>query len=229
MKAVIFAGGRGTRLRPLTNDRPKPMVEVGGKPIIEWQINWLKKHGVSRFLILGGYLINVISDYLGDGSRLGVSVECVDEGTPIGSAGALANARGLLKDDDEFFAVNGDTITNTNVARLAKQEYVATIALFPFRSPYGIVSVKDEVIEGFEEKPMIRDHWINGGLYHIRKDIFDYLPKKGDLAIDVFPKLASGRKLGGIKFPEVYVKMIDAMKDIEEANSDFASGILKRE
>ncbi len=225
MKAVIFAGGQGTRLRPITNQRPKPMVEVGGRPIAEWQINWLKHHGVKSFLFLGGYLFDVLEDYVGDGRRWGVHVEYVREEEPLGSGGALYNARDILKGEEEFFVLNGDIITDFDITLLRKPNYVATMALFPFRSPYGIVNVEGEKVLSFEEKPVLKDYWINSGVYYATKDIFEYLPRpKGDISFDTFPKLAAAGKLGGHRYLELYFRMIDSMKDLDEANKDVASG-----
>ena len=226
MKAVIVAGGKGTRLRPLTNDRPKPMVEVAGKPIVEWQIAWMKGCGIRSFLIIGSHMFKVLQEYVGDGSRWGVNVEYLNEGPPLGTGGALYAAKELLKNETDFFMVNGDTITNFDIRKAEREEYLATIVLFPFRSPYGIVHLEGDRIVKFDEKPLIEGYWVNGGIYYMKKEIFDYLPKKGDVSFDTFPKVAADGKLGSVK-ADTYVKFIDALKDVDEANADVESGILK--
>jgi NDP-sugar pyrophosphorylase family protein len=224
MKAVIFVGGKGTRLRPLTNDRPKTMVEVGGKPIIEWQINWLKRCGVRSLLLSGGAMIDVIIKHVGDGSKFGVEVDYLEEKMPLGTSGALNLAKSKLKDEKEFFALYGDELMSFDINKLVNQSYMVTVLLLPFRSPYGIVKTDGSRIVSFEEKPIIKGHWINGGVYHMTSEIFDYLPEVGELAIDTLPKLATKGKLGYIKEPDSYFKLIDSMKDLEEANKDFAAG-----
>ena len=226
MKAVIFAGGRGTRLRPLTNDRPKPMVEVAGKPIIEWQITWLRHYGIKELLMLGSHMLNVMHDYVGDGSKWGASVEYIDEGSPKGTAGALYGAKDMLKNDDGFFLINGDLLTDFDPKKAIKHEYLTTITLFPFRSPYGIVHLDGSSITKFEEKPLIQGHWINSGIVYTKQGIFNYLPKKGDISIETFPRLAAEGKLGGVK-DTAYNKMIDAIKDVDEATADIEKGIFK--
>ena len=226
MKAVIFAGGKGTRLRRLTNEIPKSMVKVGGKPIIEWIMVWLKSYGIKSFLITGSHKINVMQDDVGNGSKWGISIECIDEGPPLETGGALNYAKEHLKEENDFFVVNGDTITNFDIMQLKRPEYIATIALFPFRSPYGIVKTKGEKVESFEEKPLVEGYWINGGVYYAKKEIFEYLPQKGDISKITFPKLANEGKLGGIKI-NTSARFIDALKDLDEANDDFNKGVLK--
>ena len=229
VKAVIFAGGKGTRLRPITNERPKPMVEVAGKPIAEWQIEWLKRRGINSFLFLGGYLFNVLKDYLGDGSRWGVKIDYLAEDTPLGSGGALFNAYKSLAGEDGFLVINGDLLADFDISKLIRSDYVATIALFPFKSPYGIVNTDGERITSFQEKPLLKDYWVNAGVVYATSGIFDYLPHpKGDLSGDAFTKLAAAGKLGGVKFPDLYFKMIDSIKDLEEANDEVAKGMFKR-
>lgn len=226
MKVVIVAGGRGTRLRPLTNDRPKPMVEVAGKPIIEWEITWLKSYGIKSFLVLGSYMLNVLQDYVGDGSKWGVNVEYFDEGEPRGTGGALYGAKDLLKNDDDFFMVNGDTITDFDIRKAKRGEYLATIVISPLRSPYGIVDLDGEKITKFEEKPLIEGYWINAGMFYMKKEIFNYLPKKGDISFETWPKIAAEGKLGSVK-STAYLKMIDALKDVDETNADIEKGVFK--
>ncbi|HYZ59611.1 MAG TPA: nucleotidyltransferase family protein, partial [Nitrososphaeraceae archaeon] len=114
MKAVILAGGLGKRLGPLTDERPKPMIEVLDQPIIEWQIKWFKKFGIGEIVICVGYLKEHIIDYIGSGSRFGVKVGYAVEEEPLGTGGALKNAQSLLggAKNDGFFMVNGDILTD---------------------------------------------------------------------------------------------------------------------
>lgn len=222
MKAVILAGGYGKRLRPLTESIPKSLIQIAGKAIIEWQISWLSRHGIKEFVVLIGYLGEKVKERLGDGSKLGVKVEYSVEVVPLGTGGALMNAYEYLKDEDEFMMINGDIITNLDVTKMfdVPREFVGAIALVPLPSPYGIV-IFDETnkIKGFIEKPTIKDYWINAGIYLLRKEVFDYLPSKGDIERTAFPKLAEEGKLKAIRYFDVLWKSIDSHKDLEEADA----------
>ncbi len=223
MKAVILAGGLGKRLRPLTEDRPKPLVEVCGKPILEWQIRWLKSFGITDFVLLLGYAKHRVVDFLGSGRKLDVNVAYVVEDEPLGTAGAIKNAESVLRKEDAFIVVNGDIITNLDPRPMVEAlrgdpNAVAAIALVPMRSPYGVVRVEDGYIVEFVEKPVL-EHLINAGVYAMKPAIFDYLPPKGDIEKTAFPRLAKERKLLGHVYREAYWKSIDTVKDIDEATT----------
>ncbi|MFB6470207.1 MAG: NDP-sugar synthase [Vulcanisaeta sp. AZ3] len=218
VKALILAGGFGKRLAPLTLDRPKPLIEVGGKPILQWQIEWLAKQGVSDIVLAVGYLRTKVFEVMGDGSKFGVRLFYSVEEEPLGTAGAIKNAAKFLE-DDVFVILNGDVITNLSIRPLIEglsDDVAATIALVPMRSPYGIVHVSnDGFIAEFREKPVL-DYLINAGVYAFKKDIINYLPNKGDIEVTVFPELASNRRIKGVIFRDVYWKSVDTVKDIEE-------------
>ncbi|MEM0438522.1 MAG: nucleotidyltransferase [Desulfurococcaceae archaeon] len=233
MKAAILAGGFGKRLRPLTDDKPKPLIEVAGKPIIAWQIEWLKKHGIRDLVILVGYKRNMVIDELGSGGKYGARVSYVVEEEPLGTGGALKNAEHILGKEDYFLLINGDIITNLNPLELVEAleknpRAVASIAVVPLRSPFGVVKVdENNIIVSFVEKPVIPDYMINAGVYAIRPEIFNYLPEKGDIERTCFPKLASEKRLvARVYGGETYWRSIDTIKDIEEVSSDIASGRL---
>ena len=230
MKAAIIAGGFGKRLRPLTLDRPKTLVEVGGKPIIQWQIEWLRKYRVDTIAVLAGYMKEKIIDFLGSGQRLGVNVVYVIEEEPLGTGGAIKNARGVLS-NEIFVAVNGDIITNIPVDKLVNEllssNALAVIALVPLKSPYGIVEIDENgYIKSFREKPVLGDYLINAGVYAMKPQIFEYLPDKGDIERDTFPKLAKEGLLKGVVFRDVYWRAIDTVKDVEEVGRELEKGIL---
>lgn len=227
LKAAILAGGYGKRLRPLTDDRPKPLIEVAGKPIIAWQIEWLKKHGIKDLVILVGYKRNMIIDEIGSGGKYGVRVSYVVEEEPLGTGGALKNAEHILGGEDYFVLINGDIITNLNPLDLIdilerRRNAVASIAVVPLRSPFGVVKVDNtNMVISFVEKPVIPDYMINAGVYAMKPEIFSYLPEKGDIERTCFPKLASeGRLVAKVYSGEIYWRSIDTIKDIEEATSD---------
>ena len=173
MKAVILAGGFGKRLKPLTDQIPKPMIEVSNLPIIEWQIKWLAGNGIKEFIICVGYLKEQIINHIGSGSRLGVKVGYAVEEEPLGTGGALKNAEGLLSGQSEFFMLNGDILSNLDPSKLRDGGSAHALALVPLRSPYGVVEVdKSNKVLGFVEKPRIKDRWINAGVYHFTNEVF---------------------------------------------------------
>jgi len=141
VKAVLLAGGYGKRLRPLTDTVPKPLLEVADKPIIVWQIEWLKAHGIREFVVCAGYLREMIVQTLGSGGKFGVKIGYSVEDEPLGTGGALKNAEHLLKSDSKFIVVNGDVLTTLNPLKMTDllDRYVACIALTRLPSPYGIV------------------------------------------------------------------------------------------
>lgn len=224
MKAVILAGGEGRRLRPLTNDRPKPMLEVAGKPIIEWQIEWMKSYGINSFVIVAGYMKDKLIEYLNTGAKLGVDISFEVEDAPLGTGGALKSTKEMLTKEDKFIVANSDIITNFDLSKLvAASNSVATISLVPLRSSFGIVDTEGVKVVGFREKPLIKDHWLNAGIYVMKREIFDYLPDKGSLETETFPKLASLGSIEAMKFDNIYWRSIDSFKDFEETGADLAN------
>jgi mannose-1-phosphate guanylyltransferase len=227
LKALILAGGEGRRLRPLTNDKPKPLIELGGKPIIEWQIEWMKKYGIGSFVISAGYMKDKLIEYLGNGSKLAVDIEFVIEDEPLGTGGAIKNCEGPLSSEQNFVVANGDIITNFNLGSLINlHKDAATISLTPLKSTYGIVDTDGNKVVGFREKPLIKDHWLNAGIYVMSKSIFEYLPKKGSLEQETFPVLASKGLLNAMKFNDVYWISVDTFKEVENTSSDLSNGFV---
>ncbi|AIF83874.1 Nucleoside-diphosphate-sugar pyrophosphorylase family protein [Candidatus Nitrososphaera evergladensis SR1] len=218
MKAVILAGGFGKRLKPLTDQIPKPMIEVLNLPIIEWQIKWLAGNGIKEFIICVGYLKEQIINHIGSGSRLGVKVGYAVEEEPLGTGGALKNAEGLLSGQSEFFMLNGDILSNLDPLKLRDGGAAHALALVPLRSPYGVVEVdKANKVLGFVEKPRIKDRWINAGVYHFTSDVFSYLPENGNIETTALPALAKEGKLKATTYDSIFWRSIDSHKDIEEA------------
>jgi NDP-sugar pyrophosphorylase family protein len=217
MKAVVLAGGFGKRLKPLTDQRPKPMIEVLNVPIVEWQVRWLSKFGVKDFVMCVGYMRQQIFDHIGNGSKFGAKIEYSIEEEPLGTGGALKNAKELLADEESFFMVNGDVLTELDPNRLHVAS-LHTIALLPLRSPFGVVELdRNSKVLGFVEKPEIQDKWINAGVYHFTQEVFRYLPKNGNIEVTALPTLAQEGKLKAVKYQNVFWRSIDSHKDIEEA------------
>jgi NDP-sugar pyrophosphorylase family protein len=219
MKAVILAGGFGKRLRPLTDQRPKPMIEVLNVPIIEWQVKWLKKFGISEVIVCVGYMKEQIIEHIGSGSRLGVKVGYAVEEEPLGTGGALKNAESLLAKQDSFFMINGDILTELDPNKLGIGDGVhQSLALVPLRSPFGVVELDgNSRVLGFVEKPRVPGKWINAGVYHFTQEVFGYLPENGNIETTALPALAKEGKLNATKYEEVFWRSIDSHKDIEEA------------
>lgn len=224
MYALIIAGGEGERLRPLTSDRPKPMILVADKPILEYQIGWLVGQGVSDVILLCGYKAEVIQEHFGDGSRFGLRVHYSLEREPLGRGGALKLGARLLPPDEELaLALNGDILTNQPLAPLLRYHRrrgaTATVMLTRLRSPYGITrGDRAGHIVAFQEKPLL-PHWINAGVYVLAADFFRRLPERGDHETTTFPDLAAEGKLFGYR-SHAYWRSIDSFKDLTEAAAE---------
>ncbi|MEB3780610.1 MAG: nucleotidyltransferase family protein [Desulfurococcales archaeon] len=221
--ALILAGGYGKRLRPLTLEVPKPLIKVGRRAVIEYQLEWLRYYGITEVVVLAGYLKEKLIETLGSGARYGVSLTYVIEDEPLGTGGALKNASHILGRSEITIVTNGDIITNIDPWDLIKytknRNVIASIAAVPLRSPYGILDISDGFIRGFREKPILRDYWINAGVYAMKPEIVDNLPDSGDIEKTTFPLLASNSKLGVVQYntPPYYWRSIDTHKDLEEA------------
>lgn len=225
MKAAVLAGGYGKRLRPLTNRIPKNLVLINGKPLIQWQIEWLRYYGIKEFILLTGYLGDVLERELGDGSKYGVRIEYCREKEPLGTGGALFNAMNYLKDEEIFIVVNGDILSTIDVSqiKLEGNDLIGGIALVPLPSPYGIIELDSNMmIRRFIEKPLLYDKWINGGVYIFTGEIFNYLPNRGSIEHETFPFLSKKGFLKGFLFPDVFWMSIETHKDLETASKMLA-------
>jgi NDP-sugar pyrophosphorylase family protein len=219
--ALVLAGGRGERLRPLTDDRPKPMIELAGAPILEHHLRWLREQGVERAVLLTGYLHEVVSSYFAEPRVEGLRVECVVEERPLGRGGAFR--RGFEEaqiSDRVVVATNGDVLTDQALAPMASAHAragaAATILLTQMVSPYGIVDVGDDgLVRSFEEKPKL-PHWINGGVYLLDASVFAGFPEEGDHETTTFPRLAAEGRLAAFK-SEASWRSVDSMMDLREA------------
>lgn len=165
---VIMAGGRGTRLHPHTNSCPKPMLEIGGKPMLEHIVERAKADGFKNFVISLNYLGHMIEDYFGNGQNWGVNIDYLRENSPLGTAGSLS----ILSEKPKapFVVTNGDVLTDVRYSDILdfhlRHDAWATMAVrqYELQNQFGVVKVKGVEIEGFEEKPIYRSH-INAGIY----------------------------------------------------------------
>lgn len=223
MQAIILCGGKGERLGVLTKDCPKPMILVEGKPILEYQIEWLKKHGVKKVIFACGYLYEKIQEHFKDGSKFGIQIDYSVEKEQLGRGGAIKNAWKKLNKNQKVIITNGDIYTELDLTKTIsvhneknKQKGVkATICLFPYISSYGVVLIdSDNLINSFQEKPVL-PYWINGGIYIFEYDAGEYLPEKGDHEAITFPQFAREKLIYGFRSNE-YWKSIETIKDINE-------------
>ncbi len=221
MYALILAGGRGERLKPLTDTVAKPMVHVNGKPILWYQVRQLVGAGVTDVVLLCGYRWESIRDFLGDGSSFGVRVHYSVEETPLGRGGALKQGLGEVPGSQRAaLALNGDILTAQNLAPLLAMHQqasaLATIMLTPYPSAYVVVEVDDlGRVLAFKEKGEL-PHWINAGIYVLDTAIRDELPALGDHETTTFPRLAEQGLLYAYR-SRAFWKAIDNHKDIREA------------
>lgn len=175
---VVMAGGQGTRLRPYTENCPKPLLPVGGKPMLEHIIERARGEGFQRFVLTVHYLGHMIEEYFGDGGRWQVEIDYLREDSPLGTAGAI----GLLKPrpDGPFLVSNGDVLTDIRYGELldfhCRHGATATMAVrqHEWQHPFGVVHTKGVDIIGFEEKPVARSH-INAGIYVLEPRALDVL------------------------------------------------------
>ena len=231
MYALILAGGKGERLRPLTDTLPKPMAPVGGKPILEHQVEWLKSGGVDNVVFLVGYRWEAIRAHFEDGSRQGVKASYSVESSPLGRGGAIKQGFPLVVGDDGPVVVtNGDIITEQPLKEIIDFHHEAparrngpgvTLMAVPMVSPYGLVDMDEHGgVVGFREKVEL-PHWINGGVYVIDREVFSEFPDLGDHEVETFPGLALTGRIAAFRTRSFWTS-IDSFKDLREAD-DFLS------
>ena len=211
MKAVIMAGGEGTRLRPLTSLRPKPMVPIVNQPVMEHILGLVKYHGITDIIATLAFMPRVIQDYFGEGEEWGVNIGYAVEESPLGTAGSVKNAAPLLEDDEPFLVISGDAMTDIDLSAVVafhkSKGAAVTIALKRVDDPldFGVVITDgDGLIERFLEKPtwgQVFSDTINTGIYVVEPWVLDYIPagEPYDFSAELFPKLMdAGHKLYGI-------------------------------
>ena len=212
MKAIILAGGRGKRLKPITDYVPKPLVPINNIPIIEWQIKYLKKFGIDEVIVCSGYKTKMIENYLSM-KELGIKIKFSIEKSPLGTGGAIKKAGKMIKNDN-FIVINGDIITNIDLKKLVKLPN--SIAAIELKTKYGILETQDNKIINFREKKEISETWMNAGIYHLQKKILKELPVKGDIEKTLFPDFAKKGNLNTMKFKNTKWYSIDSFKDVED-------------
>jgi mannose-1-phosphate guanylyltransferase/phosphomannomutase len=234
MKAVVMAGGEGTRLRPLTINRPKPMVSLVDRPVIQHIIEHLKAHGITEIIITVQYLASAIQDYYGDGSLHGVNITYSLEEVPLGTAGSVKNAEHLL--DEPFLVISGDALTDFNLSQIIEQHFnaraMATITLTRVQNPldYGVVITdEDGQVRQFLEKPSwgeVFSDTVNTGIYVLNPEVLAYVErgKLTDWSKDVFPRmLHRGDKIQGY-IASGYWTDVGTIEEYMRACGDYLAG-----
>ncbi|ETT87863.1 nucleotidyltransferase family protein [Viridibacillus sp. FSL R5-0477] len=222
---ILMAGGLGTRLRPLTENIPKPMLNVGNKPILETIIEGFKQYGFTNFILSVNYKKEVIQDYFQDGSAFGVSISYIEEDKRMGTAGALS----LLKEkpSSPIFVMNGDLLTQVNFEQLLQfheeTEAAATMCVreYEYQIPYGVIETEGQQLVSIKEKPMHRS-FVNAGIYVLSPEVFDYIPQDEFYDMpDLFKKLMDEQNNVSAFPVREYWLDIGRMADFEQANSDY--------
>ena len=196
---VIMAGGKGTRLKPYTNNRPKPMLKISGKPILEIIINNAKKQGFENFIFSINYLGKVIENYFKNGKKFGVEIKYIKEKKPLGTIGSLANFNKEFKNKN-IVVSNGDVISDINYKSLVEfhksNKSDATMAVYPYKlqNPYGEVVTNEAKIIDINEKP-ISISYVNAGVYVFKKNVLKLLKKNKEMdAVTFFNTLRLKKK-----------------------------------
>ena len=235
MKAVIMAGGEGTRLRPLTSNQPKPMLPVVNRPMMEHIVRLLREHGFDEIVVTVAFLANNIRTYFGDGSEFGIRMVYATEATPLGTAGSVRNAMDELR-DERFLVISGDVLTDIDLSAIVAEHIergaLATIGLKRMENPleFGIVITNtDGSIDRFLEKPgwgQVFSDTINTGIYVFEPEIFDWI--EADVSVDwsqdVFPKLLEANKPVFGSVCEGYWEDVGTLDAYRSAHQDVLDG-----
>lgn len=224
-KVVLMVGGLGTRLRPLTEEMPKPMLKVGDRPILETIIENFRKYGFINIILSVSYKAEIIEEYFGDGSKFGVNIEYVYEKKRMGTAGSLSLIKNRLQ--EPFFVMNGDLLTNINFEYMMdyhiQNNACATMGVreYDFQVPYGVVNVEGMNIQNIKEKP-IHSFFVSAGIYVLSSEVLEYIPD--DEFYDMptlFEEMIKNNKKS-ISFPiREYWLDIGRMEEYEKANKEY--------
>ena len=222
MQTVILCGGKGTRLREITENIPKPLVEIGGRPIIWHLMKIYSNYGFNEFILCLGYKGDIIKEYFKDGKEWDITF--VDTGQETNTGGRIKKIEKYIK-GDTFFANYADGLANINLKELLEyhksKKKAATLTTVNPLSQFGIIEVdNDGAILKFKEKPLL-NQWINGGFFVFNKEIFNYLDENSVLEKRPFEKLADKRQITAYKFNGFWMCM-DTFKDTQTLNELWA-------
>jgi dTDP-glucose pyrophosphorylase/predicted transcriptional regulator len=222
---VLMAGGLGSRLRPLTDGIPKPMLKVGSKPLLETILENFIEYGFSRFYISVNYMADVVKSHFGDGSRWGVDIRYLHEDQRLGTAGALSLLPG--KPDAPFFVMNGDLLTKVNFSQLLdfhfshRAQATMCVREYDFQVPYGVVKIDDHRITGIDEKPVQR-FFVNAGIYVLEPKALELVQPNTYFDMPTLFERLIERKQETSAFPiREYWLDIGHLADYDRANVEF--------
>lgn len=223
---VLMAGGLGSRLRPLTDDCPKPMLQVGNKPLLETILCNFVEHGFRKFLVSVNYMADKVVAHFGNGAKWGVEIEYLHETQRLGTAGAL----GLIRERSELpmIVMNGDILTKVNFQQLLdfhvshKAKATMCVREYDFQVPYGVVKLNHHRIVGIDEKPVQR-FFVNAGIYVLNPDVLEVIPRNSffDMPTLFENVAASGNETAAFPIREYWLD-IGQMADYDRANGEFA-------
>lgn len=223
---VLMVGGLGSRLRPLTEVTPKPMLKVGNKPILQTIVEKFAEYGFNEIVLCVNYKSHIIQDYFGNGSAFGVTITYIFEEERMGTAGALSLLTSLP--NEPFFVMNGDLLTNINFDHLCNyhltQNAMATMCVreYDFQVPYGVVNMEGNTILSIQEKP-VHKFFVSAGIYMLNPDVIRYIPKNQfyDMPSLFEALIQQGQK--AVSFPiREYWLDIGQMEEYERANQEYA-------
>ncbi|HEX9116745.1 MAG TPA: sugar phosphate nucleotidyltransferase [Anaerolineae bacterium] len=238
MKAVVMAGGEGSRLRPLTLSRPKPMLPVANRPLLGHILYLLKRHGITDVVVTLQYLANQIQDYFGDGKSFDMNIEYVIEESPLGTAGSVKNAASFVCDDEPFLVISGDALTDFDLSAIVdyhrQHKALVTVALYHVPDPldYGVVNMDGSGrITQFLEKPgwgEVTSDMVNTGIYVIQPEVLDRVTpgEKVDWAHDVFPKMIGTDETPFGCVADGYWCDVGTLSEYHRGNADLLNGEL---
>ena len=212
MKAVILAGGLGTRLRPLTFSIPKPLLPIGEKPILEFIFEHLRKFAIKEIILSTGYQSELIRAFCGDGSKFGVKIDYVKENKTLGTAGPLSLMRDRFSEDETFILMNGDVVTKLDFSKMVryhsehKCQLTIGFAEFKYKSPFGVLKIEAGRLKEILEKPS-KVYDISAGIYVVNSSVLDFIPHNTFFTVPNLTKelLRFGKKVGTYKIEEFWV------------------------
>jgi len=236
MKTVIMAGGKGTRIAQIAGDIPKPMIPVHGRPVLEWQIDCLRRNGLTDIILVIGHLGRHIRDHFGDGRGFGCGISYFEETVPLGTAGALRMIEGL---SDDFVLLNGDVIFDIDFSRMIafhrEKRALATLAAHPNDHPFDSALLscdRDDRVTGWLNKEDPRDSWhgnlVNAGLHILSPELVADMPAgegKVDLDRDMLKPGICGERIFAYRTPE-YIKDMGTPERHAVVGADIGSGLV---
>jgi glucose-1-phosphate cytidylyltransferase len=218
MKTVLLCGGKGTRLREYTEKTPKPLVDVGGHPILWHLMRYYSHFGFDDFIVCAGYLHERIAEYCADKNGFD-NIQCVDTGVDTLKSDRIKQIRHLIPEGEDFLVAYGDDLSDVPIDKLMsfhkEQGKVATLTAVRPISQFGILNIQNSLVSSFIEKPVL-DHWINGGFFIFKYDIFNYLDQ-GELEKGVLPHLATKHQVAAYQH-EGFWKCMNTFQDTIEMN-----------